>query len=95
MCRVLSVSKSGFYAWIKSPESKRNKENKKLLIKIKKIHKNSKRVYGSRKITKIINKDSNAPINHKRVERLMSVNGIYSKTKKNIRLQLTLSIVFL
>lgn len=85
MCRVLNVSKSGFYAWIKNPESKRTRENRKLVIKIKSIHKKSNNVYGSRKITRIINKTSKTPINHKRIERLMSKNNIYSKTRKKYK----------
>lgn len=35
MCQVLEVGKSGFYAWLKRPESLRNRENQQLLIEIR------------------------------------------------------------
>jgi putative transposase len=92
MCRVLKVSTSAYYAWINHPKSNRAKENEELLKKIMTIHNESNRVYGSRKILRKLTKAGNAqshsktrPINHKRVERLMSVNGIKSKTKKKYK----------
>lgn len=79
------MSKSGFYAWIKCSDSEKSLKDKKLLKRIKLVHENSNRVYGSRKITRVINKDSVEPVNHKRIERIMSENGIYSKTKKKYK----------
>ena len=34
MCNVLDVSRSGYYAWLKRPESLRKKENRKLAFQI-------------------------------------------------------------
>ncbi|RCW52066.1 hypothetical protein DFP97_101412 [Paenibacillus prosopidis] len=42
MCQALSVSRSGYYAHIKRPESKRSKANRELLDTIKDIHTNSR-----------------------------------------------------
>jgi hypothetical protein len=39
MCRVLEVSVSGYYQWLKRPKSKRAQENDSLLGKIKAVHK--------------------------------------------------------
>ena len=47
MCRVLCVSRSGYYSWRNRPESERAKENEELLLKIKAAHKKSKKKYGS------------------------------------------------
>jgi putative transposase len=82
---VLDVSRSSYYAWDKRPESKRSKENKKLLEKIKDIHNDSGKVYGSIKIGKKLNNGKNPHINHKRIERLMSENGIKSKVTKKFK----------
>jgi putative transposase len=79
------VSRSSYYAWDKRPESKRTKENRTLLEKIKLIHNKSKKVYGSVKITKIINTKSESPVNHKRIERIMSENGIKSRVSKKFK----------
>ena len=79
------MSRSSYYAWDKRPESKRAKENKILLAKIKDIHNNSGKVYGSIKIVKKLNDGENPPVNHKRVERIMSEHGIKSKVTKKFR----------
>ena len=46
MCRVLRVSRSGYYSFRNRPESERAKENERLLVRIKAVHKKSKRTYG-------------------------------------------------
>jgi len=50
MCRVFSVQRSGFYAWLKKPFSKRALENERLTKLIKQAWLESGRVYGYRKI---------------------------------------------
>ena len=52
---------------------------------IKNIHEQSKKVYGSIKITKTIRKENGKPVNPKRVERIMSENGIKSKVTKKFK----------
>jgi transposase len=44
---MMQVSKSGYYAWLKRPESKRSQQNKQLVKKIQQIHKESGCSYGS------------------------------------------------
>lgn len=85
LCEVLCVSRSSYYAWDKRPQSKREKENRNLLNKIQTIHNKSGKVFGSIKITQIINKEASKPINHKRIERLMSKNGIRSRVSKKFK----------
>ena len=50
MCRVLKVHHSGFYAWLKSPVSRRVKEERRLTERIKDAWIESGRVYGYRKL---------------------------------------------
>lgn len=82
---MLGVSRSGYYAWDKRPETSRSIANRILLNKIKVIHEKSRKVYGSTKITKILNKTEEEGINHKRVERIMKINGIRSKVAKKFK----------
>jgi len=65
--------------------SNRSNENSQLLERIQIIHQKSQKIFGSIKITKIINKQSNRPINHKRIERIMSENGIRSRVSKKFK----------
>lgn len=51
MCRVLKVSRSGYYSWQNCPESQRTMENRRLDAAIKDIYRRSKGRYGSPKIT--------------------------------------------
>lgn len=85
LCKALCVKRSSYYARDKRPESTREKENKKLLERIKSIHKKSKNVFGSVKITRKLNEKSDVPINHKRVERIMNENNIKSKVAKKFK----------
>lgn len=50
LCKVIEVHPSGFYAWRLNPESKRAKEDKRLLVPIKESRLESGSVYGYRKI---------------------------------------------
>jgi hypothetical protein len=54
MCEVLGVSSSGYYAWVKRPESQHKQRREALKKQIKKIHIESRETYGSPKITKIL-----------------------------------------
>lgn len=88
MCKVLKVSTSGFYAWIRKKESKRYQENQALLKEIIAIHQKSNRVYGSIKVLKALKRTEtykNVALNQKRVERLMKENNLHSKTVKKYK----------
>ena len=51
MCKVLKVSRSGFYDWRNNKPSNRDSENRMLLSEIMRIHGRSKASYGSPRIT--------------------------------------------
>ena len=50
MCKVLQVSRSGYYAWRKRPESAREMANQELGAEIEQIFKENRKVYGSPRI---------------------------------------------
>ena len=75
MCNVLSVSRSSYYVWLKRPEGSRKKENRKLADKIKVIHGQYRKVYGSPRIHKEL-KDQGVPCGQNRVARIMKQEGI-------------------
>lgn len=50
MCRVLEVSRSGYYGWLGRPESLRAKRHRDLLVKIRRAHIASRKIYGSPRI---------------------------------------------
>ncbi|MFC5405767.1 IS3 family transposase [Cohnella soli] len=83
MCQALNVSRSGYYAYVNRPESKRSQENRELLKTIKAIHESSRRAYGSPQITNNLPPDQKA--SRGRVARLMQKNGIRSKVVKKYK----------
>ena len=50
MCRVLEASPSGFYDWLRRPESRRAAEDRALVEKIQAVHNESRRTYGSPRV---------------------------------------------
>jgi putative transposase len=84
MCEVFSVSRSGFYAWIKRPESERKKDDGRLLAVIKSSFQSSRDTYGYRRIHQDL-RDKNEDCGKHRVARIMRENGIRPKTRRKFR----------
>jgi putative transposase len=79
LCKVLEVHPSGFYAWRLNPESKRTKEDKRLLVSIKESWLESGSVYGYRKVCDDL-RELGEQCGINRVHRLMRCAGIRSQT---------------
>lgn len=77
MCRVLDIERSGFYAWLKTPQSPRARHNEWLTGQIKQHWLESGCVYGYRNITMDL-KDAGITCSKNRVHRLMQEAQIQS-----------------
>ncbi len=84
MGRMLGVSRSGYYAFLKRPESTRSRRQREVLERIREIHRQSNAVYGSPTITRALC-DSGVHVSKGMVSRLMSKHGIRSKIVKKYR----------
>lgn len=84
MCEVLGVSRSGYYAWRRRPRSLRDETNAELTETIRRLHEESRRVYGSPRIYAALRRRGIACGRH-RVARLMREEGIRSTTKRRFR----------
>ena len=78
MCRVMRVHRSGFYAWLKEPESDRKKENQRLVSLIRQSHEASDSSYGSPRITRDL-REMGQKCSENRVARLMHKEGLRAK----------------
>jgi putative transposase len=85
MCRLFSVSPSGFYSWLKRGKSPRDQANEALILQIRRTHQVSQEIYGSPRITDALRQEG-IKCTRKRVARLMRKHGIGSKTKKKSKL---------
>lgn len=50
LCQTLHVSRSGFYAWHRRPESRRAQQNRDLLTHMHVLHQQTREAYGGRKM---------------------------------------------
>src|SRR5690625_6597488 len=78
MCQVLGVTKSGYYDWRKRPKSEQKKKKEALTKQVKRVFIESKKRYGSPKITKILNQEG-IHTTEKNVSRIMRENNMRSK----------------
>jgi putative transposase len=75
LCRVLKVSRSGYYDWKGRPPSKRTRENDALTEKIREIHGRSRETYGSPRVHAEL-RTLGSCCSRKRVARLMRQAGL-------------------
>lgn len=81
---MLRISRSGYYAWVKRPESSRKKRNAELLKKIRNIYKVSRETYGSPRVTHAL-KNEGIQCGKNRIAKLMKENNIAAKTRKKFK----------
>ena len=84
MCRVLSVTRQGYYAWKRRRPSRRSLANEALLVEIRASHLRSRRSYGSPRIWREL-KSRRGRLDEKRVARLMARDGLRAKRSKRYR----------
>jgi putative transposase len=70
-CRVLEVSRSGYYAWVDRPESRRSREDAGLTKRIRTIHAASRGTYGAPRVHAELAAQG-VRVGRKRVARLMA-----------------------
>lgn len=81
LCRVLQVSKSGYYAWAKRPQSARAQRDALLVPQIIASHERSDSTYGSPRILGDL-QDAGEFVGRKRVARLMRTAGIVGVSRR-------------
>ncbi len=84
MCRLLRVSRSGYYAWASRGESARQRCDRALLPRIHQVHLESRGVYGARKVHRELRAQGEACGRH-RVARLMRQAGLKGCPKRRFR----------
>ncbi len=84
MCRGLKVSRSGYYAWRIRPESERAKTDRELTRVIRRLHEQSKGVYGSPKMRDEL-ADEGYPCGRHKVARLMRKAGLKGCPERRFR----------
>jgi len=81
MCEVLKVSRSGYYSWESRQPSLRERDNQELLKQIREVHTQSRRLYGSPRVTAELKKQG-VGCGKNRIARLMREHSIRAAVKK-------------
>jgi putative transposase len=85
LCRVLDVSASGFYDWLRRAPSDRQLSDQKLLSLIKKIHQQSRGTYGAPRVHAELRRAHGLRVARKRVERLMRTAELQGRHQRKRR----------
>lgn len=85
MCRVLDVSRSGYYAFESRDKSPGRIKNEKLVIEINRVFWDNNKNYGSPRIWDQLRNKGNILCSENRVARLMHDNGIVAAQKRRFR----------
>jgi len=83
-CRILGVSRSGYYRWAGAGPSTRAQDDVKLTAKVRQIHSEHKGRYGSPRIHREL-KELGFRVGRKRVARLMCQEGLVGRTPRRFR----------
>ena len=81
MCRVLDVSTSGYYAWVKREPSERTRADEVLRKKIEGIHRESRGTYGRPRVHAELKADGEH-VGCKRITRLMRLAGLQGVSRR-------------
>ncbi len=84
LCKLLRVSRAGFYAWCGRPPSKRAVEDARLTVLIRASHEQSRRAYGSTRVLKDLLAQE-IFVSRKRVIRLMQAEKLVGRPRRRYR----------
>jgi putative transposase len=89
LCEIADIPRSSYYKWLKRKVSTREQENQELIKTMSLLYEKVEGIYGYRRLTLNLRRQTGQVINHKRVCRLMKLVGIQSvirrKRKKYVR----------
>jgi putative transposase len=84
LCRVLRVSRAGYYAWSTRPPSRRETDDRALTRLIREVHEGSRGTYGAPRIWAELQLEHGMHISRKRVARLMRrarIQGVHVRRR--------------
>ena len=85
LCRVLAVSRSGYYAWRDRPLSRRSQANRQLVSEIRRVHEAARGVYGALKTWQQLRTQGICCGKH-RVARLGRRHGIEAARRRRFKI---------
>jgi putative transposase len=84
LCRALEVSRAGFYAWHRRPESERSRDDRRLSVLVRAAHEESRRNYGSPRVHADLVAQGER-VGRKRVARIMREAGLKGRIRRRYK----------
>jgi putative transposase len=84
LCQVLGVSASGYYGWLKRPESPRQREDTRLAVEIKAAHKRNRGSYGPERLQADL-AEHGIHVGVHRIKRIRKEQDIHCKQKRKFK----------
>jgi putative transposase len=84
LCRCLRVTRSGFYAWQRRPESTHTRDDRRLTVLVRASFEGSKHRYGSPRVHEDLI-EQHEHVSRKRVVRLMHEDGLVARLRKRFK----------
>lgn len=84
LCKVMRVSRSGFYSWKTRKKSNRQQERERIIPKVKQIHRETKATYGSRRMSAELEAMGES-CGRVKAGSLMKLAGVAARQKKKFK----------
>jgi putative transposase len=85
LCRCMRVTRSGFYAWCRRPESQHARDDRRLKVLVRASFEENKHRYGSPRVHEDLIEQQER-VSRKRVVRLMQEEGLKARVRKRYKL---------
>lgn len=87
-CKVLQVSRSGYYAWLRRPTSSQQQRRAELADQIREVHQSNRGVYGSPRVYQVL-RAQGQKVCENTVAKIMRHEGLQAKAKRKFQPQTT------
>ena len=84
LCRMLEISRSGYYAWRERPDSTHDQQDRQLRVLVRASFEASRQRYGSPRVLEDL-REQQIHISRKRVVRLMQEEGLQARARKRFK----------
>ncbi|SDP20669.1 Transposase InsO and inactivated derivatives [Paenibacillus sp. yr247] len=82
LCEIAEIPRSSYYKWLQRKPSARELANQQLTEAMLLLHEKVGGIYGYRRLTLHLRRQTQQQINHKRIQRLMGLKGIQSVIRR-------------
>jgi transposase InsO family protein len=84
LCKVMQVTRSGFYHWLEQRSSVRQQMNEKLVPLVREIHRESKGTYGTRRMARAL-RELGVSCGRARARTLMNLAGVTARQRRKFK----------